>query len=57
VKRAGAPRRRARSTGREALTLSERRIATIAAYGLANREIAQTLYLSLKTVEMHLSDA
>ena len=26
----------------------------MAADGLSNREIAQTLYLSLKTVEMHL---
>ena len=51
----GARPRRARSTGREALTPSEWRTASMAADGLTNREIAQTLYLSLKTVEMHLS--
>lgn len=51
----GARPRRPRSSGRDALTPSELRIATLAADGLSNREIAQTLYLSLKTVEMHLS--
>lgn len=44
-------------TGRGALTPSERRIAELAAGGAANREIAQTLFLSLKTVEMHLAHA
>jgi DNA-binding CsgD family transcriptional regulator len=53
----GARPRRPHSTGRDALTPSERRIATMAADGLTNREIAQALYLSLKTVEMHLSRA
>jgi DNA-binding CsgD family transcriptional regulator len=50
----GARPRRPRTTGRDALTPSERRIATMAAGGLSNREIAQALYLSIKTVEMHL---
>lgn len=39
----------------DALTPSERRVATIAAAGRTNREIAQELFVSLKTVEMHLS--
>jgi DNA-binding NarL/FixJ family response regulator len=29
----------------------------MAAEGLANREIAQALFVTLRTVEMHLSDA
>jgi DNA-binding CsgD family transcriptional regulator len=53
----GARPRRPRSSGRDALTPSERRIGTMAADGLSNREIAQTLYLSPKTVEMHLGHA
>jgi DNA-binding CsgD family transcriptional regulator len=51
---AGARPRRQRLTGRDALTPSERRIAAMAEDGLSNRQIAQTLFLSLKTVEMHL---
>ena len=35
----------------------ERRIAELAAAGASNREIAQRLYLSPKTIEMHLSHA
>ena len=37
-----------------ALTAGERRIAQMAADGLTNREIARTLFLSVKTIEMHL---
>jgi ATP/maltotriose-dependent transcriptional regulator MalT len=43
--------------GLESLTPSERRIAGLAAEGLTNREIAQTLFLSVKTVESHLRGA
>jgi DNA-binding CsgD family transcriptional regulator len=53
----GARPRRQRTTGRDALTPSERRIATMANEGLSNRQIAQTLFLSVKTVEMHLGHA
>ena len=53
----GARPRRQRTTGRDALTPSERRIATMANEGLSNRQIGQTLFLSVKTVEMHLSHA
>lgn len=47
------PRRRAFS-GVEALTASERRVAAMAAQGRANREIAQALFVTAKTVENHL---
>ncbi len=49
------PRRSAR--GRAALTPSERRIGDLAAQGLSNREIAETLVLATKTVETHLGSA
>ena len=38
----------------DALTASERRIALLAAERHTNSEIAQELYVSLKTVETHL---
>ena len=41
-------------SGIDALTPSERRVAALAATGRTNVEIAQSLFLSLKTVEMHL---
>jgi DNA-binding CsgD family transcriptional regulator len=40
-----------------ALTASERRVADLAAAGQTNRDIAQTLYVTPKTVEVHLSNA
>jgi DNA-binding CsgD family transcriptional regulator len=42
--------------GVESLTPSERRVATLAADGRSNREIAQTLFVTPKTVEVHLSN-
>jgi DNA-binding CsgD family transcriptional regulator len=48
------PRRIARS-GVAALTPSEHRVARMAAAGQTNREIAQALFVTPKTVEMHLS--
>jgi DNA-binding CsgD family transcriptional regulator len=52
----GRPRRDALS-GRGSLTASERRVAAMAAEGLGNREIAQALFLSVKTIEVHLTRA
>jgi DNA-binding CsgD family transcriptional regulator len=42
-------------TGADALTPSEGRIAEMAVNGLTNAEIAQELFLTVKTVEMHLT--
>lgn len=53
----GARPRRFLRGGVEALTPSERRIAQRAAEGRSNREIAQALFVTQKTVEMHLSNA
>jgi DNA-binding CsgD family transcriptional regulator len=39
------------------LTASERRVADLAAAGQTNRDIAQSLYVTPKTVEVHLSNA
>jgi DNA-binding NarL/FixJ family response regulator len=50
----GARPRRATLTGVEALTPSELRVARMAADGLTNREIAQQLFVTAKTVETHL---
>jgi DNA-binding NarL/FixJ family response regulator len=55
LKATGARPRRDWRTGVEALTPSELRIARLAAEGRTNREIAQELYITLKTVEGHLS--
>jgi DNA-binding CsgD family transcriptional regulator len=41
-------------TGRDALTASEQRIAELAARGDSNRDIAQALFITPKTVENHL---
>jgi DNA-binding CsgD family transcriptional regulator len=54
---AGARPRRAQLTGVAALTITERRVAELAADGRSNREIAQALYVSHKTVEKHLTAA
>jgi DNA-binding NarL/FixJ family response regulator len=43
--------------GPAALTASERRVADLAAQGQTNKQIAQTLYVTPKTVEVHLSNA
>jgi len=39
------------------LTASERRVAQLAAGGMTNKQIAQTLFVTVKTVETHLHRA
>ena len=51
----GARPRRVVLTGLDSLTASERRIAELAGEGLTNREIAQTLFITARTVEGHLT--
>jgi DNA-binding CsgD family transcriptional regulator/tetratricopeptide (TPR) repeat protein len=54
---AGARPRRPPASGRDTLTPSELRIADLAATGHTNREIAQRLFITQKTVEAHLAHA
>jgi DNA-binding CsgD family transcriptional regulator len=53
----GARPRRAVRTGPGALTPAELRAARMAAEGLSNRQIAQALFVSTKTIEGQLSQA
>ncbi|MFG2794685.1 ATP-binding protein [Streptomyces sp. NPDC048419] len=55
LKAAGGRPRRPELTGPGSLTFSESRIAELAAGGATNRQIAQDLYVTVKTVEVHLS--
>jgi DNA-binding CsgD family transcriptional regulator len=52
----GARPRRRVSTGIDALTPSERRVAELAVTGMTNKQIAQALFVTLRTVELHLSN-
>jgi DNA-binding CsgD family transcriptional regulator len=54
---AGARPRRLMFSGAESLTPSERRVAAMAADGQSNRDIAQALFVTVKTVETHLGRA
>jgi DNA-binding NarL/FixJ family response regulator len=53
----GARPRKVIRTGLDALTASERRVGQLAADGMSNKEIAQALFVTIKTVEVHLSHA
>jgi DNA-binding CsgD family transcriptional regulator len=52
----GRPRRDA-IRGRDALTPSELRVAQLAAAGHTNRQIAQALFVTQRTVENHLTSS
>ncbi|HEX5559390.1 MAG TPA: AAA family ATPase [Gaiellales bacterium] len=51
----GARPRSVIQTGTETLTASELRVAQLAAEGMSNKEVAQALFLTVKTIEVHLS--
>lgn len=53
----GARPRRLRTSGADALTATERRVATMASSGLTDRAVAQALFVSEKTVETHPGSA
>lgn len=54
---AGARPRRRERVGMAALTRHERQVVELAATGRTNREIAEELYVTQRTVEMHLTKA
>jgi DNA-binding CsgD family transcriptional regulator len=54
LKATGARVSRPAHTGVDALTASEHRIASMAAGGMSNRDIAQALFVTIKTVETHI---
>jgi DNA-binding CsgD family transcriptional regulator len=55
LRAAGGRPRRIAVSGTDSLTASERRVAELAADGLTNRQIAQALYVTPRTVEGHLT--
>jgi DNA-binding CsgD family transcriptional regulator len=57
LRRAGGRPRRTRRTGPTSLTDSQREVGQLAASGLTNREIAERLFVTIKTVETHLGAA
>jgi DNA-binding CsgD family transcriptional regulator len=54
IEASGARPRRRVISGVDALTPSERRVAQMAARGMTNRDIAQALFLSVRTIENQL---
>ncbi len=54
---AGARPRRDALRGRDALTASELRVARLASDGHSNRDIAEALFVTLRTVEAHLTSS
>jgi DNA-binding CsgD family transcriptional regulator len=51
----GARPRRAATTGADALTPTEQRVARLAAQGLTSAQIAQTLFVTPRTIQTHLT--
>jgi DNA-binding CsgD family transcriptional regulator len=51
---AGGRPRRARVTGPESLTAAQQQVAGLAASGRTNRQVAEELFVTIKTVETHL---
>jgi DNA-binding NarL/FixJ family response regulator len=57
LRHVGARPRQRRLSGPDALTPGERRVAQMAAVGMTNREIAESLFLTVRTIEFHLVNA
>jgi DNA-binding CsgD family transcriptional regulator len=57
LRASGLRPRSAALSGPASLTASERRVADLAAAGQTNKQIAQELFVTPKTVEVHLSNA
>jgi DNA-binding CsgD family transcriptional regulator len=51
----GLRSRRSAVTGPDSLTPTERRVAELAAASLTNRQVAEALFVTVKTVETHLA--
>jgi DNA-binding CsgD family transcriptional regulator len=54
---AGGRPRRVRATGPESLTAAQQQVARLASAGRSNRQIAEELFVTIKTVETHLAAA
>jgi DNA-binding NarL/FixJ family response regulator len=52
---AGGRPRRTRATGPQSLTAAQQQVARFAADGRSNRQIAEKLFVTIKTVETHLA--
>jgi len=52
---AGGRPRRTRATGPQSLTAAQQQVARLAADGRSNRQIAEGLFVTIKTVETHLA--
>jgi DNA-binding CsgD family transcriptional regulator len=52
---AGGRPRRVRVTGPRSLTAAQHQVARLAAAGRTNRQIAEELFVTIKTVETHLA--
>ncbi len=57
LRAAGGRPRRTGATGPASLTPSERRVAELAIAGGTNKQIAEQLFVTVKTVEVHLTNA
>jgi DNA-binding NarL/FixJ family response regulator len=52
---AGGRPRRTRATGPQSLTAAQQQVARLAVAGRSNRQIAEELFVTIKTVETHLA--